>query len=101
MVDIVARSYLKWNSVLGGAVADKAERDKHNNYIDLKSQYIFTPLAFESFGAVGRATTSKLIQIDFVFQNVSNLFERGLSVLKIKEKQFFLHIVRCFIEVVK
>jgi len=57
VVDTVAPSYLKWSSVLSGSVADNAEREKHNNYIDLKTQYIFTPLAFESFGSVGPETT--------------------------------------------
>lgn len=94
VVDTVAPSYLKWSSVLSGSVADNAEREKHNNYIDLKNQYIFTPLAFESFGAVGPETSvflkklGKLMSknsgeprsLDFLLQRISIAIQRGNSV---------------------
>jgi len=53
IVNTTAPSYLTLTSVQCGAAADLAERAKHNNYIDLKQKYEFTPLAFETFGSCG------------------------------------------------
>lgn len=94
VVDTVAPSYLKWSSVQSGSVADNAERDKHNHYTDIKNQYIFTPLAFESFGAIGPETSvflkklGKLMaknsgeprSLDFLLQRISITIQRGNSV---------------------
>ena len=94
VVDTVAPSYLKWSSVRSGLVADNAERDKHNNYTDLKTQYIFTPLAFESFGSIGPETSiflkklGKLMSrnsgeprsLDFLLQKVSIAIQRKNAV---------------------
>lgn len=82
VVDTVAPSYLKCSTVLGGAVADNAERDKHNNYIDLKSQYIFTPLAFESFGAVGPETSVFLKKLGKLMEKNTGEPARSTSLRK-------------------
>lgn len=93
-MDTVAPSYLKWSSEVSGSVADNAERDKHNNYIDLKNQYIFTPLAFESLGAVGPETmvflkelgkrmkknSGELRSLDYLMQRISVAIQRGNSI---------------------
>lgn len=93
VVDTVAPSYVKWSSVLSGSVADNAEREKHNNYTDLKDQYIFTPLAFETFGSIGPETSiflkelGKLMarnsgeprSLDFMLQRISVAIQRGNS----------------------
>lgn len=59
------------------------------NYIDLKVQYIFTTLAFESFVAVGPETTfflwklGKLMarnSLDYFMQRISIAIQRGNSI---------------------
>ena len=56
MVNTVAATYLNLTSINVGAAADLAERQKHNDYIELKQQYHFTQLAFETFGSIGPET---------------------------------------------
>ena len=94
VVDTVAQSYLHMTSNTIGAAADQAERDKHNNYIDLKSQYNFTPLAFETFGSIGPETSiflkklGKLMKkhtgeprsLDFLMQRLSIAIQRGNAI---------------------
>lgn len=63
IVDTVAATYLNSTSTASGAAADQAERNKHNEYIDLKNQYHFTPLAFETFGSIGPETEAFLKQL--------------------------------------
>lgn len=91
VVDTTAPSYVHMTSVDAGAAADQAERGKHNNYIDLKSQYLFTPLAFESLGSIGPETQlflkklGKLMKkhsgeprsLDFLLQRISIAIQRG------------------------
>lgn len=77
-----------------GAAADQAERDKHNHYIELKNQYIFTPLAFESLGSIGPETdlflaklgkfmkrkTGEARSLDFLLQRISIAIQRGNAI---------------------
>ena len=93
-MDTPAASHLRWSSVKCSSVADNAERDKHNHYTDLKIQYIFTPLAFETFGAVGPETSvflkklGKLMAInsgeprslDFLLQHIAVAIQRGNAI---------------------
>lgn len=55
-VTVVVPTYLSLTSSFCGSAADLAERHKHNDYIDLKQKFIFTPLAFEYFGVMGPET---------------------------------------------
>lgn len=94
VVDTVAASHVNMTSVKCGGAADQAERNKHNNYIDLKGEYVFTPLAFESFGAVGPETSSFLKKLgklmarrtgeprslNFLLQRISIAIQRGNSI---------------------
>jgi len=94
MVDTVATTYLNMTSTNSGAAADQAERDKHNDYIELKGQYHFTPLAFETFGSIGPETElflrklGKLMKkksgeprsLDFLLQRVSIAIQRGNAI---------------------
>lgn len=94
VVNTIAVSYLNATSRAHGAAADEAERRKHNNYIDLKSNYNFTPLAFETFGAVGPETmvflkklgklmkksTGEPRSLDYLLQRVSIAIQRGNAV---------------------
>lgn len=91
VVDTVANSYVSVTSVKSGAAADQAERGKHNIYIDLKEQYHFTPLAFETFGSIGPETevflkklgklmkrsTGEPRSLDFLLQRISIAIQRG------------------------
>lgn len=90
VVDTLAASYVNVSSSKSGAVADQAEREKHNNYIELKENYIFTPLAFESMGSVGPETevfltklgklmkrhTGEPRSLDFLLQRISIAIQR-------------------------
>lgn len=94
VVNTIASTYVNNTSVKSGSAADQAERDKHNNYIDLKAQYLFTPLAFETLGAIGPETRiflkklGKLMarnsgeprSLDFLLQRVSIAIQRGNAI---------------------
>lgn len=91
VVNTVAASYLNLPSTNIGGAADQAERDKRNHYIDLKQQYAFTSLAFESFGSVGPETdlflkklgklmkkkTGEPRSYDYLLQRISIAIQRG------------------------
>lgn len=91
VVNTTASSYLSLTSVQCGSAADRAERSKHNDYLDLKQQYEFTPLAFETFGAVGPETslflkklgklmkkkTGEARSLDYLLQRISIAIQRG------------------------
>lgn len=93
-MDTVAGSHLRLMSNNSGAAADEAERFKHNNYINLKEEYIFTPLAFETFGAIGPETSKFLSHLgklmfdatggsrslDFLLQRISVAIQRGNAI---------------------
>jgi hypothetical protein len=94
VVNTIAATYINETSRASGSAADEAERRKHNHYIDLKNNYIFTPLAFETFGAIGPETTiflkklGKLMKkntgearsLDFLLQRVSIAIQRGNAI---------------------
>lgn len=94
VVNTVAASYVNMTSVKSGAAADQAERGKHNLYIDLKQDYIFTPLAFETFGSIGPETEEfmrklgKLMEkytgeprsLDFLQQRISISIQRANAI---------------------
>jgi len=89
--DTLAPSYLSLAASKAGAVADLAERKKHNHYISLKENHHFTPIAFESLGSCGPETKiflgrlGKLLKdatgenrsLDFLFQKISIAIQRG------------------------
>lgn len=94
VVNTIASGYLNGTSFTSGSAADEAERRKHSNYIDLKCNYNFTPLAFETLGAVGPETMSflkklgKLMKkntgetrsLDHLLQRVSIAIQRGNAI---------------------
>ena len=94
VVDTVASSNVMMTSNKYGAAADQAESNKHNHYIDLKQNYIFTPLAFESLGSVGPETElflkklGKLMKrnsgeprsLDYLVQRISIAIQRGNAI---------------------
>lgn len=94
VVDTVASSNVTLTSNQYGAAADQAERNKHNKYIDLKQNYAFTPIAFESFGSAGPETElflkklGKLMKrnsgepraLDYLLQRISIAIQRGNAV---------------------
>ena len=94
VVNSIAASYINATSRASGAAADEAERRKHNHYIGLKHNYEFTPLAFETFGAIGPETTiflkslGKLMKkntgearsLDFLLQRISIAIQRGNAI---------------------
>src|ERR1700761_631738 len=51
--DTLEPSYIHLSSLNAGAIADQAERKKHNHYLHLKEHHWFTPIAFESLGCCG------------------------------------------------
>ena len=55
--DTVARSHVQQTSVLAGSAADAAEARKVAHYSDLAADYIFSPVAVETFGSVGTSST--------------------------------------------
>jgi len=89
--DTLAPSYLKMSSSKAGSVAEQAERKKHNHYINLKENHIFTPISFESLGVCGPETKlfmntlGKLLKkatgekraLDYLYQKVSIAIQRG------------------------
>lgn len=94
VVGTVAASYVNLSSKKSGAVADQAERDKHNLYLELKEQYVFTPLAFENLGSLGPETEvfltklGKMMKIntgeprsfDYLLQRISMAIQRGNAI---------------------
>lgn len=94
VVNTVAASYLSRTSTKSGEAGDQAERSKHNNYIDLKEQYHFTPLAFETIGSIGPETevflkklgklmknhTGEPRSLDFLLQRISIAIQRGNAI---------------------
>lgn len=89
--DTLAPSYIHLSSVNAGAVADLAERKKHNHYIKLKENHLFTPIAFESLGCCGpetkeflsdlgkrlRTATGEPRSLDYLYQKISIAIQRG------------------------
>ena len=89
--DTFAPSYLNMSSSKAGAVAEQAERRKHNHYISLKDNHLFTPIAFESSGSCGPETKKFLVSLgkllkgasgerralDYLYQKISIAIQRG------------------------
>lgn len=89
--DTCAQSYINISSSKAGAVAEQAERKKHNHYINLKENHLFTPIAFESLGSCGpetkkfltilgkklKDTTGEKRSLDFLYQKISVSIQRG------------------------
>lgn len=92
--DTVAPSYLQSSAKTPGFVAEQAERRKHNHYVDLKKNYFFAPVSFETFGTMGSDTKKfidaigKHLQIvtgdlrakDYFLQRISVELQRGNAV---------------------
>ena len=89
--DTVAPSYVVSSSKTPGFVAEHAERKKHYHYSDLKKNYYFTPVSFETFGTMG-SDTKKFFNIigkhlriatgdprakDYFLQRISVELQRG------------------------
>jgi len=89
--DTLAPSYISESSKKARSIADKAERFKHNHYIDLKENYLFTPIAFETLGCMGpetkkfigklgslmKAASGESRSKDFLLQKISIAIQRG------------------------
>ena len=89
--DTLAPSYVNESSKKSGSIAEKAERSKHNHYIKLKENYLFTPLAFESLGSMGPETKKFIDKLgskmkaasgesrskDYLLQKISIAIQRG------------------------
>ena len=85
IVDTMAQSYLQSTSQNACAAAEMAAERKHNKYVDLEHDYMFVPVAFESFGSIckeGRAfiseigrrlslSTGEVRETSFLFQRLS------------------------------
>jgi hypothetical protein len=52
VVDTVADSYLHLSSVIAGAAAENAATRKTAKYTSLPPDFLFCPVAFETFGAL-------------------------------------------------
>ncbi|XP_037026722.1 uncharacterized protein LOC119067714 [Bradysia coprophila] len=88
--DTLAPSYVNESSKKAGAIADNAERHKHNHYQLLKENYFFTPIAFESLGSMGpetrifikklgslmRRASGESRSMDYLLQKVSIAIQR-------------------------
>ena len=87
----LAPSYIHESSKHSGSVADNAERAKHNHYLKLKENYLFTPIAFETLGSMGPETkefikklgnmmkrsTGEAKSKDYLLQRISIAIQRG------------------------
>lgn len=87
----LAPSYVNESSKKAGSIADRAERFKHNHYIALKDNFLFTPIAFESLGSMGPETrkfinklgsmmkkaTGETRSKDYLLQKISIAIQRG------------------------
>ena len=69
--DTLAKSYVSISSSKAGAVADLAERKKHNHYVALKQNHLFTPIAFESLGSCGPETKVFLVSLGKMMKKAS------------------------------
>ena len=88
--DTLAPSYINQSSKKSGSIADNAKRFKHNHYIRLKENYLFTPIAFESLGSMGpekstfikklgslmRKASGEPRSMDYLLQKVSIAIQR-------------------------
>ena len=69
--DTLASSYINQSSKKAGSIADNAERFKHNHYICLKDNYLFTPIAFESLGSMGPETKTFIKKLGSLMHRAS------------------------------
>lgn len=81
----LAPSSIHLSSQKTGSAAEQAEHKKHSQYISLKENHNFTPIAFESLGSCGpetkifmerlgkllKQTTGDKRSLDFLFQKIS------------------------------
>ena len=58
IIDTVAASYLRLSATTAGSAAELASTRKEEKYVALSTNYIFVPIAFESFGPVGLKATA-------------------------------------------
>ena len=84
-------SYVKDSAKEAGKAAKNAELRKHNKYKDLKDNYLFTPIAIETFGSwwpeslsfikeVGRQVqenTGEKRATSYLIQSLSMTVQRG------------------------
>jgi len=59
----MAKSYVGQTSTTAGAAAAQAEVRKKTHYEYLAGQYVFVPLAFETFGPWGQAAVELISEI--------------------------------------
>jgi len=91
----VADSYLTAASHAAGAVAEQVADRKCLKYTDLSATYEFQPMAVETHGPISVSTvsflvdlgrkiserTGELLKVQFLFQWISVLIQRFISVL--------------------
>jgi len=63
LVDTLAKSYVQANSKSPGKAAERAEKAKMVLYEDLCKDFIFTPIAVETFGSWGQDGLSLIKEI--------------------------------------
>ena len=90
-VDTVCDSYVHDSAKEAGKAEKNAETRKHNKYKDLKDNYLFTPIAIETFGSwgpeslkfikeVGRKiqeNTGEKRSVSYLIQSLSMTVQRG------------------------
>ena len=90
-VDTLCDSYVQDSAKEAGKAAKNAETRKHNKYKDLKDNYLFTPIAIETFGSwgpeslkfikeVGRKiqeNTGEKRSVSYLIQSLSMTVQRG------------------------
>ena len=90
-VDTLANSYIPLTSEMAGKAAEKAEKSKIALYEELTNDYIFTPVAVETFGSWGRLGHDLIKEIGrrlciitgdkrstfYLFQRISMSIQRG------------------------
>ena len=90
-VDTLADSYIQLTSKSAGSAAEKAEKLKIDLYEELTNDYIFCPVAVETFGSWGQKGHSLITEIGkklfditgekrstfYLFQKISMAIQRG------------------------
>ena len=91
VVDTLADSYICSNSRKAGSAAEKAEKAKVALYKELSDVYIFTPIAIETLGSLGKLSHGLIKEIGqkirditgerrssfYLFQRISMAIQRG------------------------
>jgi len=75
----LAEFYITRSAREGGAAAERAASNKEEKYANIGSQYLFAPIAVETFGISSSSGDDR--EGAFLFQRVSMLVQRFNAVL--------------------